>query len=495
MWRGGEELCYSLEDMPLPNILIVDDEKNTREGLGAALEDSGAYEVFLARDGEEAFQLLEAEEFAVVLTDLRMSGKNGYSVIDKTISLPSRPVCIMMTAYGNVETAVEAMRRGAYDFLQKPVNIERLEHLIAKALAERKEAETLADTRPPARANAGVSRPAPAQSNAALAKRFNAGGIVGGSPALVRAIAQARQVAQSKATVLLLGETGTGKELFAKMIHNNSPRAAAPFVAVNCAALAANLLESELFGHEKGAFTTALTQRIGRFEAADGGTLFLDEIGEIDGATQVKLLRFLETRTLERVGSNKAVRTDVRLVCATNRSLSAEVARGAFREDLFYRLSVVQVNLPALRERSGDIPLLLAYYLKLFGKENSLPPPTFNDGALRVLGDYAWPGNIRELRNLCENLVVMRPGETLSEYDLEPHFRNAPSPDSENKGKNRRFSVEENEKALLHQAMVEAKGVRSKAALLLGISRRTLLRQICKWPELDVKRKGQGEKK
>ncbi|MDR2983079.1 MAG: sigma-54 dependent transcriptional regulator [Puniceicoccales bacterium] len=452
----------------MQTILIVDDEKNTREGLRAALE--GNYELFMARDADEAIRLLDAEKFDIVLTDLRMAGKSGLSVIDKTLSLPNKPVCIMMTAYGNVETAVEAMRRGAYDFLTKPLNLEKLELVIQRALKSRRVEEENKEL------------------HQRLDKKFNLAGIVGNSAALTRVVEQVRQVAQSKATVLLLGETGTGKELFAQMIHQNSQRVSGPFVPVHCAALPANLLESELFGYEKGAFTGAVERRIGRFEAADGGTLFLDEIGEIDATTQVKLLRFLETRAVERLGSHKQIQLDVRLVCATNKNLTEMVQKGTFREDLFYRLGVVQITLPSLRERPDDVPLLLNHYLQYFSKENSLPAPKLKPDAQKLLSAYAWPGNIRELRNLCENLVVMRNGGEVGEYDLDQRFHNAsvspeaaavPSPKSP-------LSREENEKRLLRQALLEAKGNRTKAAELMGISRRTLHRKLLQWPDLDV---------
>ncbi len=450
-------------------LLIVDDEKNTREGLRSMLEDK--YEIFMARDADEAFRLMDAEKFDLVLTDLRMAGKNGLSVIDKALALPARPACVMMTAYGNVETAVEAMRRGAYDFLTKPLNLEKLELVLQRALKSRKVETENKELRQ------------------RLDKKFSVAGIVGNSRTLSRVVEQVKQVAQAKTTVLLLGETGTGKELFANMIHQNSPRAGGPFVPVHCAALSANLLESELFGHEKGAFTGAVERREGRFEAADGGTLFLDEIGEIDAATQVKLLRFLETRSIERVGTHKAIQLDVRLVCATNRNLPEMVKKGTFREDLFYRLGVVQITLPALRERHDDIPLLLAHYLQFFAKENGLPVPKLKPDAERVLSAYAWPGNIRELRNLCENLVVMHSREEIGEYDLDPRFREKPAvaepSGTGNRPESKALSRVENEKRLLRQALREAKGNRTKAADLLGISRRTLHRKLLQWPELE----------
>ncbi len=460
--------------MPL-SILIVDDEKHTREGLATALE--GEYEVFQAGDAEEAFRLLDAEQFAVVLTDLRMAGKSGLKVIERALQMPYHPVCIMMTAYGSVESAVEAMKRGAYDFLTKPVSLEKLEILIRRALQERKlEKENIT-------------------LHGRLDKQFGFQNIVGHSQALQSVLEQIKQAAITRATVLLIGETGTGKELLAQMIHQNSPRARGPFVAVHCAALPASLLESELFGHEKGAFTGANERRIGRFEAADGGTLFLDEMGELDISTQVKLLRFLETRTFERLGSNKPIHVDVRLVCATHRDLAELVAKGAFREDLFYRLHVVPIRLPALRERADDVPLLLDYYLRFFAKENNVTPPKLAPAALETLQRYRWPGNVRELRNFCENAVVLKRGGEISAYDLDPKFTGATAPAKGQAGPSappdatrNLLSKEENEKRLLRAALVEARGNRTKAAQLMGISRRTLHRKLGEWPELDVEK-------
>lgn len=450
-------------------VLIVDDEKNTREGLGLALEDS--YEVYMASGAEEAFNLMEAETFDVILTDLRMTGKSGLKVIDRAIKLPNRPICIMMTAYGNVETAVEAMRRGAFDFLTKPVSLEKLELLIKRALQTRniEEENTVLHKR--------------------LDEKYSFDGIVGNSPNWNEVLDKVKLVAPSKATVLLEGETGTGKELIAQSIHQNSNRARQAFVPVHCAALAANLLESELFGHEKGAYTGATERRIGRFEAADGGTLFLDEIGEIDASTQVKLLRFLETRSFERLGSSKPLKVDVRLVCATNRNLAEMVQRGEFREDLLYRLNVVTVYLPPLRERTADLPVLLNHYLKYFAKENELPPVQLTDGAVGALMKYRWPGNIRELRNFCENTVVLKRGREVTEHDLDSKYFEAgdeTANESPSLTSSPTLSKEANEKRLLRNALIKANGNRTHAAKLMGISRRTLHRKLIQWPELDV---------
>ena len=470
----------------VPSVLIVDDEKHTREGLQQALAD--AYDVSIAASADEAFNLLDAQPFDVVLTDLRMPGKSGLKVIDKALALPQRPAVLMMTAYGNIDTAVEAMKRGAVDFLTKPVNIERLEVLIQRALKTKTlEVEVQ-------------------QLHERLDEKFSVNGIVGHSLNLAAVLDRVKLVAPSRATVLIDGESGTGKELIAQAIHQASPRARAPFIAVHCAALSENLLESELFGHERGAFTGASERRIGRFEAAVGGTLFLDEIGEISLSTQVKLLRFLETKAIERVGGSKPIDLDVRLVAATNRRLEALVREGKFREDLFFRLNVVRIELPPLRTRTDDIPLLLAHYLKLFSEENGHPLLSLEPGAIATLQGYAWPGNIRELRNFCENAVVLRRGGKLSEYDLDPKFRGVASaadftrivmsPTSQPPtgggasgpmtNAEPSLSVEDNEKHLLREALIKSRGNRTQAAKLMGISRRTLHRKIAQWPELDV---------
>ena len=451
-----------------PNLLIVDDEEHTRNGLELALEDE--FEVFCASSANEAQIALKEEDFNVVLTDLRMPGDSGMSVIDQAIRHRSNPLCIMMTAYGEVDVAVEAMKRGAFDFLPKPVNLEQLELLIKRGLKERnleKENNIL---------------------HQRLDKKFNFDGIMGKSAALEKVMEKVRLVGPSKATVLLTGETGTGKELFAQSIHQNSDRARSPFIAVHCAALPANLLESELFGHEKGAFTGASERRIGRFESANNGTLFLDEIGEIDASTQVKLLRFLESKTIERLGSSKTLELNVRLVCATNRNLLKMVNSGNFREDLYYRLNVITIELPPLRERGDDLSLLLNYFLDEYSAENGFECPKFTKEAQEILENYDWPGNVRELRNFCENMVVLNRGKEISQYDLDPRFTLTKS--STNSIADlvpNNLSMEENEKRLLRNALHEARGNRTKAAELMGISRRTLHRKLDRWPELDTR--------
>ena len=453
----------------VPSVLIVDDEKHTREGLQQALAES--YDVSVAANADEAANLMAAQPFDVIVTDLRMPGKSGLRVIDQALALPQKPAVLMMTAYGNIETAVEAMKRGAVDFLTKPVNIERLEVLIQRALKTRTlEVEVT-------------------NLHERLDDKFSFAGIVGHSAPLQKIVDQVKLVAPSKATILIEGESGTGKELIAQAIHQASPRARAPFIAVHCAALSETLLESEIFGHERGAFTGATERRIGRFEAADSGTLFLDEISEVSPATQVKLLRFLETKSIERVGGQKPVELDVRLVTATNRELEKLVKEGKFREDLFFRLNIVRIVLPPLRTRVDDIPLLLAHYLKVFSDENGSPPVVLEPGALRTLQAYPWPGNIRELRNFCENLVVTRRGGSVTEYDLDPKYRDAVgagAPVIPGAPAINQLSVEENEKRLLREALIKVRGNRTRAAELMGISRRTLHRKLAQWPELDV---------
>jgi two-component system response regulator AtoC len=453
-----------------PSVLIVDDEKHTREGLRQALADN--YDVSLAASADEAFNLMDAQPFDVILTDLRMPGKSGLKVIDRALALQNKPAVLMMTAYGNIDTAVEAMRRGAVDFLTKPVNIERLDVLIRRALkAKSLEVEVQ-------------------QLHERLDDKFSLDGIVGDSPLLKEVIERVKKVAQSKATILIEGESGTGKELIAQAIHQSSPRARGPFIAVHCAALSESLLESELFGHEKGSFTGATERRVGRFESADGGTLFLDEIGEISPSIQVKLLRFLETKAIDRVGGSKTIELDVRLVTATNRNLEQLVREGKFREDLYFRLDVVKFTMPTLRQRPEDVPALIAHFIKIFSTENGVPALEVEPGAMKTLQAYSWPGNIRELRNFCENAVVLRKGGKLSEFDLDPRFRGSPSAQQSAGGTDAAasptLSVEQNEKRILREALIKSRGNRTKAAEMMGISRRTLHRKLTQWPELDV---------
>ncbi len=387
-----------------PTLLIVDDEKTQREGLRSALEER--YDVYLAEDAKTAIDLLEKENFDVLLTDYRLPNEDGMKLIARAKSLSKPPICILMTAYGSEELAVEAMKRGADDYIAKGrLQIDELEMRIARALRQQ---------------NLEVENVSLRQQ---LNSKFGMETVVGESPAMKEVLEVVQQVAPTRATVLLEGESGTGKELIAKVIHRLSPRAQQSMVTVHCAALSATLLESELFGHEKGAFTGAYERRIGRFEQAQGGTLFLDEIGEIDASTQIKLLRFLGERTFERVGSNKTLSADLRLIAATNKNLEELVKTGSFREDLFFRLRVVEIRLPALRERIEDLPLLAQTFLREFAQENNKPVNAFTSDALDLLLRYSWPGNVRELRTAIEHAVVLARTDKITARDLPAQVR------------------------------------------------------------------------
>ncbi len=445
-----------------PTLLIVDDEKPTRDGLRAALEDR--YDVYVAEDAQAAFGLLERERFDVMLTDFRLPNEDGLKLITRAKSLSKPPVCILMTAYGSEEIAVEAMKRGADDYIAKGrLQIDELEMRIARALRQQKlEVENVS-------------------LHQQLDAKFGLENIIGQSPAMQEVFEIVQQVAPARTTVLLQGQSGTGKELIAKAIHQLSPRAKHPLVSVHCAALSPALLESELFGHEKGAFTGAHERRLGRIEQAQGGTLFLDEIGEIDAAIQIKLLRFLGERTYERVGSNKTQTADVRLIAATNKNLEALVRAGTFREDLFFRLSVVPINLPSLRERAGDVPLLAQTFLREFAKENDKSVKVFAPDALELLLKYTWPGNVRELRSAIERAVVLCRGEKISARDLPESVRGlATAGGSEARRILARndLTMAEAEKQMIIRALADTKGHRTRAAQILGISRRTLHRKL-----------------
>ena len=392
-------------------ILIVDDEKHTREGLRQSLEDD--FDVYTASNIDEATNVLNSDQIDLVLTDLRLGGEDGMVLIEQILRRPRPPVCILMTAYGSIATAVEAMKRGAHDFVTKPVNIDELGIKIERAIEGRKtEQENV-------------------QLRQQVETRFGLENIIGQSKAMHRIFEIVRQVAPTQATVLILGESGTGKELIAHAIHNLSNRNKTRFVAFNCSAFSPQLIESELFGHERGAFTGAVERRLGRFEQAAGGTLFLDEIGEIDANVQVKLLRALDPGVFERVGGNQPIRSDVRLIAATNRDLAAQVREGKFREDLYYRLNVINLALPPLRERKEDIPLLVDHFFTKYCRENEKflddqmrSRLSFEPEAMQILMDHTWPGNVRELENVIERAVVLAsqtsvPADVLPEHLLE----------------------------------------------------------------------------
>lgn len=441
-------------------MLIVDDEKTQREGLRAALEDH--YDVYLAEDARSAMDLLEKEHFDVLLTDFRLPSEDGMKLISRAKSLTRPPVCILMTAYGSEELAVEAMKRGADDYIAKAkLQIDELEMRIGRALRQQHlETENLS-------------------LREQLDAKFRVENVIGESAAMHEVLEVVRQVAPTPATVLLQGESGTGKELIAKTLHQLSPRAEQPMVTVHCAALAPTLLESELFGHEKGAFTGAHERRIGRFEQAQGGTLFLDEIGELDASTQIKLLRFLGERTFERVGSNKTLTADVRLVAATNKNLAEMVKAGTFREDLFFRLRVVEIWLPPLRERAEDIPLLAQAFLTEFAKETNKGITGYSAEVLDILLRYSWPGNVRELRTTLEHAVVMCRGDKITPRDLPGWVRNGEGAANNQTALARKdLTIKEAEKELIIRALRDTGDNRTLAAKRLGMSRRTLHRKL-----------------
>ncbi len=441
-------------------VLIIDDERNTREGLKTALKND--YEVMATDSAQRGVDLVFERDYDVVLTDLRMPGMNGMDFIKRIQTMENPPACIMLTAYGSIETAVEAMKIGAYDFLTKPVNLDSLEMLLKRCLESRQLREE----------NRTLKRE--------LAARYTFEKMLGNSAAMEQVKETIRQFAPARSTVLLTGESGTGKELAARALHELGNRSARPFVAVHCAALATNLLETELFGHEKGAFTGANERRIGRFEAADGGTLFLDEIGEIDPSVQVTLLRILENRTFERVGGTTPIEVDVRLIAATNRDLSQMVQDGTFREDLYYRLDVLRVRMPPLREHREDIPLLVKHFVDEFAAENSREVDGLTAEALNALVDYHWPGNVRELRNCIERMVVMTRGKSITLKDVPASIRQANEEQDHRQAKPavQTLDIEANEKQLIKQALDDCDGNRSAAARCLGISRRTLHRKL-----------------
>lgn len=446
-----------------PTLLIVDDEKATRDGLRAALEDR--YDVYVADASNAAVELLEKEHFHVLLTDLRLPHEDGLKLITRAKSLPKPPVCILMTAYGSEDVAVEAMKRGADDYISKGrLQIDELEMRIAKALRQQSletENESLKQQ---------------------LDHKFGLENVVGDSAAMQRVFEVVRQVAPTRVTVLVTGESGTGKELVARAIHQLSPRARYPLVAIHLAGLPPNLVESELFGHEKGAFTGAHERRIGRIEQAQGGSLFLDEIGEIDATIQVKLLRFLGERTFERVGSSKTLTSDVRLIAATNKNLAELVKAGSYREDLYFRLRVVEIWLPPLRERAMDIPLLAQAFLKEFSREHGKVVNDFHAEALQALMNYRWPGNVRELRSEVERAVVLSQKDRIELRDLSPTLRSGGTLSVESEFRSvlaqDGLTMQEAEKQIILRALREADGNRTLAAKRIGISRRTLHRKL-----------------
>ncbi len=446
------------------SILVVEDGKSQREMLRDFLKDEG-HEVLDAENGEKALEQVKVNYFDLLLLDYRMPGIDGMKVLDEVKHINPEIDVIMMTAYGTIETAVNAMKAGAADYITKPIELQELLILIERISERRvllKENEILREE--------------------LRGKGVTTEQIICQSSAMHEVINLAGRVANTRTTVLIQGESGTGKELLAKLIHTLSPRSEKPIITANCAALPESLLESELFGHEKGAFTGASRRRIGRFEEADGGTLFLDEIGEIPLSVQVKLLRFLQEREFERVGGNQTIGSDVRIISATNQDLEAKVKKGDFREDLFYRLNVIAITIPPLRERKEDLPPLIDHFLMRFATENGKEIKGINPEAKDLLLKYDYPGNVRELENIIERAVVITRGSIISESDL-PFSRSFFLIDQKGAGTRGTLkeSIESLERQMVHQAMGETDNHQTKAATLLGISERMLRYKLKKY--------------
>jgi DNA-binding NtrC family response regulator len=441
-------------------ILIVDDEKNICAGLSKALSLEG-YQTLTASQGEEAWTIINSTDIDLVISDLKMPKLSGEELLKRiTASYPTLPV-IILTGHGTIETAVNAMRDGAFDFVTKPINLDRLTLLVKRALSNRelyKKHEALKKE---------VDQ---------LKRKTEYGAIIGKSPKMRKMMDQIKQVADTRASVLITGESGVGKELVADAIHELSSRSDGPYVKVHCAALSESLLESELFGHEKGAFTGAVSQKKGRFELADKGTIFLDEIGEINASVQIKILRVLQERAFERVGGEQTLHVDTRIISATNKDLKKEIEAGEFREDLFYRLNVVNIDVPPLRERKEDILLLMTSFLREFNEENGKQIEGFTQKAQSVLYRYTWPGNIRELRNCIESAVVMTRDNLIDVDDLPQNVTSGITDDHISIPIG--VSMNEAEKEIIKATLTYCKGNKSKASELLGIGRKTLHRKV-----------------
>ncbi|MHC4661557.1 MAG: sigma-54-dependent transcriptional regulator [Planctomycetota bacterium] len=441
----------------MAKILVVEDEVAARKALRGALEKE--YEVLEAGDGEEGFAIAKSQDIDLVISDIRMPKLDGLAFLEKLAAEKPDIEVIMITAYGTVETAVTAMKRGAFDFITKPLNIDHVRVLVKKALERR-----------------GLIREN-LRLQAELAGHRGLANIIGRSPQIKEVIDVITRVAPTKATVLITGESGTGKELVADAIHALSPRAKKPLVKVNCASLAETLLESELFGHVRGAFTGAVADKKGRFEIADGGTMFLDEIGDISPAVQIRLLRVLQEKSFERVGGNKTVEVDVRIISASNQDLQAKVASGEFREDLFYRLHVVSVHVPPLRKRVGDVPLLADFFRARFAEENGKDVKGIHPKVMSIMDAYNWPGNVRELEHMIESAVVLARSDIIMPDLLPPTIR---------KTADKSITVElpmggslaDAEKLLIRETLSYAGGNKTKAAKMLGIGTRTLYRKL-----------------
>ena len=449
--------------MDKPRILLVDDDKNTADGLKKILLQDG-YDTGCTYTGNEALDLIEAEHFDIVITDMKLPDISGFSIIEKVKKKNVDIAVVMITAFSSIQTAIDAMKKGADDYLTKPVNIEELELILKKILERRL---LILQNK---------------ELKQKLKDKYNFSGIIGNTPEIQLIFKTITEIAPTAATVLIYGDTGTGKELIANAIHYSSDRKDKPFVALHCASLSEGVLESELFGHEKGAFTGAISQRRGRFELANGGSLFLDEVGEMNSHVQIKLLRVLETGKFERVGGEKTIESDVRIIAATNRDLEKEIKEGRFREDLYYRLNVINLKLPLLRERKEDIGLLIDNFLVKYSKKNKKDIKGITPQSAKLLDNYDWPGNIRELENAIERAVVMARNEYIEPNDL-------PSNINVNTKKSRKetfripsgATMKEIEKKVIIETLQTTNGSKSKAAKILGISTRKIEYKIKEW--------------
>jgi len=441
-------------------LLIVDDEKHIREGLGKALSLDG-YDVQLASDGQEAIDKVEEGDVDLVITDLKMPLRSGEELLKDALErYPYLPI-IILTGHGTIENAVEAMRNGAYDFITKPLNIDKLSLIVKRALE-----------------NSSLKRQNRELLNQ-LKKKYSFEYIIGKSAPMKKVFETIELVAPSRANVLVTGESGTGKEMIADAIHHHSPRREKSYIKVHCAALPESLLESELFGHEKGSFTGAIARKRGRFELANLGTIFLDEIGEISLQTQVKLLRVIQEREFERVGGEERIKVDVRIISASNRNLKDEIERGNFREDLYYRLNVVSIHVPPLRERPDDIPLMVHKFIEEFSKENNREIEGITNGALQALMSYKWPGNVRELRNVIESIVVLTKARIITEQDLPVGVLSKDEKSSLKIPVG--VSLADAEKQLIMFTLEYTGGNKTKASEVLKIGRKTLHRKLSEY--------------
>ncbi len=446
-------------ELTAPKVLVVDSRSKATTKLISFLKDCG-YEVLWAPDGETAYNVLDDGPVDVMVAELRVHRINGMRLMQVAIKRNPEVCVVMIAANADIELATEAMREGAYDFQTKPLNLSKLKAVIERAVSHQRMVVEMHDL------------------HQRIDERYGMGGIIGNTPKMVQVYGKIREIAPTRATVLLLGRTGTGKSLAAAAIHANSPRRDSPFVKLNCSALAESVIESELFGHEKGAFTGALKTRKGRFEIADGGTLFLDEVSEITPSTQIKLLRFLEERQFERLGGNDTHAVDVRLVAATNKDLKELVEAGKFREDLYYRLAVVLIEIPELRERRQDIPLLVEAFLGEMNKSHEKSVKGVSRGVMDALRTYGWPGNVRELRNCIEGMVAFsRPGAVLGVSELPPHLREQ-KPSADGVSLRVGMTMEDVEKTIIEKTLQSTGYNKEKTAEILRIGLRTLYRKI-----------------